>query len=101
MIQINLETLVSVGSLICVLIAVYQFRHQRKEAAVREGQQVEKQKQLIADLEKAECRIKMLEDKASSTDIDAAEMKKDIKYLVDTVKEIKIIIDQFAPHTSK
>ena len=93
------KVITSVAALIGVLWAAYQFRQQRREATLREGQQTEKTTQLAKDLAKAEASIVALQVKAACNDVDMAGFKAALDYLVKTVGEIKEFMNQVAPPT--
>lgn len=101
MVTINLEILLTLFSIIAAIIAIAGYYHQRRASIVAEGKSAAKIEALMGKVEVQERKISDLETKAHCTDLDMAEIKSDIKYLIGAVDEIKAALAAIAPHTVK
>lgn len=99
--KLDLSTIVSLAAIAGAFFAFWQYRQQKKEIAVQEGKNKAEQDALKGKLEAAEKKISKLEDRAHCTDIDISEMKKDIKFIAETVRDLKEIFKDIAPNQLK
>ena len=93
-----------IGQLVAIgaaMVAIFGWWHQRRTYIVAEGKNVAKIEALVGKVETQERKIADLESKAHCTDMDMAEIKSDIKYLIGAVNEIKEALGTIAPHTVK
>lgn len=101
MVTINLEILLTLFSIIAAIIAIAGYYHQRRASIVAEGKSAAKIEALMGKVDVQEKKIADLEKKAHCQDMDVAEIKSDIKYLIGAVNEIKAALAAIAPHTVK
>ena len=101
MVTINLEILLTLISIIAAIIAIAGYYHQRRASIVAEGKSAAKIEALLGKVETQERKLLDLEKKAHCSDMDMAEVRADLKYLVSAVKEIRERIDEIAPPTVK
>lgn len=91
--SIDLQTLVSLGSLLGVSIAVYRI-YKMKEAAMKaEGIQQQRQTTLESDLLLAKAKITDLEARLRTTDCGVASIQTDIKHIVSALSRIEQKLD--------
>ena len=101
MITINLEIVLTVLSIIAAVVALAGYWHQRRALIMSEGKAAARIEGLIAEVGAQKSKVAALEAKSHCVDVDLADIRADLKYLVETVKEIKAKIDEIAPPTVK
>lgn len=104
-VTVNLGTLiaflVSLGAIVSSLIAIFRMRHDTRDRIMKEGQRKQEYEQLTKDVRELERDLSSLREKVARNDVDMAEVKRDLSYLVETTKEIKKTLDRIAPPTVK
>ena len=90
---VNLQTLVSIGSLLGVLIAVYKVYKYKEAAMQQQGKQQEKQRQVEDELLLAKKRIEDLQERLGKTDVNMATIQADIKHIMDALGRIEDKLD--------
>lgn len=95
---IDLQTLVSIGSLIGVLIAVYKVYKYKEAAMQQQGKQQEKQKQIEDELLVAKKRIEDLQERLRLVDVSMAKVEVGMEHALDALGRIEKKLDD---HISK
>lgn len=91
--NIDLQTLVSIGSLLGVLIAVYKIYKYKEAAMQQQGKQLEKQRLVEDELLLAKKRIDDLQERLRGTDINMASIQTDIKHIMEALGRIESKLD--------
>lgn len=93
MTAIDLDTLVSVGSLIGVIVVVYKTYKMREAAMRAEGASIQQQASLVSELGIAKSRITDLETKLRDTDLGYAGIRSDVNHILTTLNRIESKLD--------
>lgn len=88
-------------TLVLAVIAIAGAWRQRRTYIMAEGRSAQRIEELVAKLEAQQRKISDLDQKAHCSETDMAEMKANIRYLVETMREVKERIDMIAPPTPR
>jgi hypothetical protein len=80
------------------IIAISRFYSDRRDRAVEEGKMKGEIAQLRKDLDSANLNIRGLESNARCVDIDLAEVKSDVKHILDALERIERKLESVNPH---
>jgi hypothetical protein len=85
-------------SLAVGIIAISRFYSDRRDRAVEEGKMKGEIVQLRKDLDAAYVKMRDLETNARCVDIDLAEVKSDVKHIIDALERIERRLENGPPH---
>ena len=85
----QISTILPYISLIVGLIAVYKFYDDKRNRAIEEGQMRQTVAQLRKDIDAAYIKIHDIEKNASCAEIDLAEVRRDVKHILDALARIE------------
>ena len=86
---VELDKILPWFSFILGLIAIYGFYSTRKKAAMEQGKREGKIEQLKVDIDGLGTKVRALEDESRCTDITLAELKTDMRNVIDALNRIE------------
>lgn len=92
--SLNLSTLLAIASLLGTLIVVERFRNDKRATAVNDGKKEQLNAQVREDIVDLKKRVNILEDKFNANNIDLAEIKRDMKYVLEGLGKIEKKLDR-------
>jgi hypothetical protein len=92
--NINLSTILAVASLLGTLIVIDRFRIDKRTAAVNDGRKEQVNAQVHEDIIDLKKRVNILEERFNQNNIDLAEIKRDMKYVLEGLGKIEKKLDR-------
>lgn len=92
--SLNLSTILAVASLLGTLIVIDRFRIDKRTAAVNDGRKEQVNAQLHEDIIDLKKRVNILEERFNQNNIDLAEIKRDMKYVLEGLGKIEKKLDR-------
>jgi len=92
--SINLSTILAVASLLGTLIVIDRFRIDKRTAAVNDGRKEQVNAQVHEDIIDLKKRVNILEERFNQNNIDLAEIKRDMKYVLEGLGKIEKKLDR-------
>ena len=92
--NINLSMMVAIASLLGTLIVIERFRSDKRATAMSEGRKEQINAQVREDIVDLKKRVTVLEDKFNASTIDLAEIKRDMKYVLEGLGKIEKKLDR-------
>ncbi|MPL59621.1 hypothetical protein SDC9_05175 [bioreactor metagenome] len=92
--SLNLSTILAVASLLGTLIVIDRFRIDKRTAAVNDGRKEQVNAQVHEDIIDLKKRVNILEERFNQNNIDLAEIKRDMKYVLEGLGKIEKKLDR-------
>lgn len=92
--NLNLTTILAVASLLGTLIVIDRFRIDKRTAAVNDGRKEQVNAQVHEDIIDLKKRVNILEERFNQNNIDLAEIKRDMKYVLEGLGKIEKKLDR-------
>jgi hypothetical protein len=92
--SLNLSTILAVTSLLGTLIVIDRFRIDKRTAAVNDGRKEQVNAQVHEDIIDLKKRVNILEERFNQNNIDLAEIKRDMKYVLEGLGKIEKKLDR-------
>lgn len=92
--SLNLSTILAIASLIGTLIVIDRFRSDKRTTAVNDGRKEQVNAQVREDIVDLKKRVNILEEKFNASNIDLAEIKRDMKYVLEGLGKIEKKLDR-------
>ncbi|MHB9152937.1 MAG: hypothetical protein ACYC2S_09790 [Spirochaetales bacterium] len=92
--SLNLSAVLAIASLLGTLIVIDRFRIDKRTAAVNDGKKEQINAQVHDDIIDLKKRVNILEDRFNQNNIDLAEIKRDMKYVLEGLGKIEKKLDR-------
>jgi hypothetical protein len=92
--SLNLSTILAVASLLGTLIVIDRFRIDKRTAAVNDGRKEQVNAQVHEDIIDLKKRVNILKERFNQNNIDLAEIKRDMKYVLEGLGKIEKKLDR-------
>lgn len=92
--SLNLSTILAIASLLGTLIVIDRFRIDKRTVAVNDGKKEQISAQVHDDIVDLKKRVNILEDRFNQNNIDLAEIKRDMKYVLEGLGKIEKKLDR-------
>jgi hypothetical protein len=92
--NINLSTILAIASLLGTLIVIDRFRIDKRTAAVNDGRKEQVNAQVHEDIIDLKKRVNILKERFNQNNIDLAEIKRDMKYVLEGLGKIEKKLDR-------
>jgi len=90
----SVSMIVGIASLLGTLIVIERFRIEKRTTAMNDGKREQANTQLKDDITDLKKRVSILEDKFNASNIDLAEIKRDMKYVLEGLGKIEKKLDR-------
>ena len=92
--NLNLSTILAIASLLGTLIVIDRFKIDKRTVAVNDGKKEQINAQVHDDIVDLKKRVNILEDRFNQNNIDLAEIKRDMKYVLEGLGKIEKKLDR-------
>jgi uncharacterized Tic20 family protein len=90
----NIPVVLAIASLLGSLIVIERFRSDKRAVAVNDGRKEQVNMQVREDIVDLKKRVNVLEEKFNANNIDLAEIKRDMKYVLEALGKIEKKLDK-------
>lgn len=90
----SISIILGIASLLGTLIVIERFRIDKRASAMNDGKREQVNTQLRDDITDLKKRVSTLEEKFNASNIDLAEIKRDMKYVLEGLGKIEKKLDR-------